>query len=130
VNGAPALIDLFPLLLSLLSVNLDLLGKIIGIAESYLLLGSPVLLQALSQIFSPKFHADETFIQNFAVDIFRAVLEPLAGSHTASVNVKDLVVALHLLVQIAPASQWGEAMHNSGLFGHIINRVLEPKVCD
>jgi hypothetical protein len=45
VNGAPALIDLFPLLMSLLTVNLDLLGKIIGIMESYFLLGAQVILQ-------------------------------------------------------------------------------------
>ena len=45
VNGAPALVDLFPLLLELLGVNLDLLGKIIGIVESYFLLGASLILQ-------------------------------------------------------------------------------------
>jgi len=69
------------------------------------------------------------FIQSFALDLFRAILEPLANSHTASVNIKDLIVALNLLLQLAPISQWGEAMHNSGLFGHIMNKVLDPKVC-
>lgn len=47
VNGAPALIDILPLLISLLAVNLDLLGKIIGLVESYLLLGAPLVLQVI-----------------------------------------------------------------------------------
>ncbi|KIM90936.1 hypothetical protein PILCRDRAFT_1173 [Piloderma croceum F 1598] len=109
VNGAPALIDLFPLLMSLLRVNLDLLGKIIGIMESYFLLGAQLILQTS------------------AVDVFCAIFEPLANSNTASINVKDLIIALNLLLQLAPASQWGEAMHNSGLFAHVINKVLESK---
>lgn len=47
VSGSPALIDLFPLLLSLLAVNLDLLGKIIGLVESYFLLGAELLLRVI-----------------------------------------------------------------------------------
>jgi hypothetical protein len=132
VNGAPALIDLFPLLMSLLSINLDLLGKIIGIVESYFLLGAQLILQvrlkSFPQNFPPKLHTDKIFTQGSAVDVLRAVFEPLANSHTASINIKDLIVALNLLMQLAPASQWGEAMHNSGLFTHVINKVLEPKV--
>jgi hypothetical protein len=77
----------------------------------------------------PEWHINEASTQAGAVDTFRAALEPLANSHTASVNVKDLTVALNLLVQLAPASQWGEAMHNSGLFAHIMSKVLDPKVC-
>jgi hypothetical protein len=45
VNGAPALFDLFPQALLLLSTNLDLLGKATNIIESYLLLDSASLLQ-------------------------------------------------------------------------------------
>lgn len=45
VNGAPGLIDVMPVLISLLAVNLDLLGKIIGLVESYFLLGAPLVLQ-------------------------------------------------------------------------------------
>lgn len=36
---------MFPVLMSLLAVNLDLLGKIISLVESYLLLGAPLVLQ-------------------------------------------------------------------------------------
>lgn len=52
VNGAPGLIEMFPLLVSLLEVNLDLLGKIIGLLESYFLLGAPLILQVNTQIIS------------------------------------------------------------------------------
>lgn len=45
VNGAPALLDLFPQALLLLSTNLDLLGKTTSIIESYFLLDAPALLQ-------------------------------------------------------------------------------------
>lgn len=45
VNGAPALFDLFPQALLLLSSNLDLLGKTTNIIESYFLLDAPALLQ-------------------------------------------------------------------------------------
>ena len=37
VNGAPGYIELFPLVISLLSENLDLLGSISEIVESYIL---------------------------------------------------------------------------------------------
>jgi hypothetical protein len=45
INGGPALLDLFPHALSLLSTNLDLLGKITNIMESYFLLDAVTLLQ-------------------------------------------------------------------------------------
>jgi hypothetical protein len=48
INGAPCLLELFSLAVGLLSENLDLLGKIISIHESYLLLDAPRLLQVLS----------------------------------------------------------------------------------
>lgn len=49
VNGAPALFDLFPQALELLSTNLDLLGKITSIIESYFLLDAPAILQVRAQ---------------------------------------------------------------------------------
>ena len=45
VNGAPALFDLIPQAVDLLSTNFDLLGKIINIIESYLVLDAPMVLQ-------------------------------------------------------------------------------------
>jgi hypothetical protein len=51
VNGAPALFDLFPQALLLLSTNLDLLGKAANIIESYLLLDAASLLQVCQPFF-------------------------------------------------------------------------------
>lgn len=48
VNGAPALIDLFPEVISLLATNLDLLGKIVTVVESYFFLDGPAILQVLA----------------------------------------------------------------------------------
>ncbi|KAG6880368.1 hypothetical protein C0992_007779 [Termitomyces sp. T32_za158] len=45
VNGSPALFDLFPIAMNLLSTNFDLLGKTVSIIESYFLLDAPGILQ-------------------------------------------------------------------------------------
>lgn len=45
VNGSPALFDLFPMAMNLLSTNFDLLGKTVSIIESYFLLDAPAILQ-------------------------------------------------------------------------------------
>jgi hypothetical protein len=50
VNGAPAMFDLFSEAVSLLSSNLDLLGKVTGIIESYILLDAPGLLQVSGEM--------------------------------------------------------------------------------
>jgi len=63
------------------------------------------------------------------MDLFHAIFEALGNSHTASVNIKDLTIALGLLMQLAPISQWGEAIHNTGLFALIMSKVLDSKVC-
>jgi hypothetical protein len=47
VNGRPTLLDLFPLAIDLISENLDLLGKIVSIHESYFLLAGPQILQVI-----------------------------------------------------------------------------------
>jgi hypothetical protein len=52
VNGAPALFDLIPQAVDLLSTNFDLLGKIINIIESYVILDAPTVLQVCLQTFS------------------------------------------------------------------------------
>lgn len=56
------------------------------------------------------------------------MLSALSGP-AVSVNVKDLVVALNLLMQVAPPTHWGEAMHSSGLFAHLMKTVLDEEVC-
>jgi hypothetical protein len=45
--SGPGLIELVPLAISLLSDNLDLLGKIVSIIESYLFVDAPAVLQVL-----------------------------------------------------------------------------------
>ncbi|KAH8106154.1 ARM repeat-containing protein [Cristinia sonorae] len=109
VNGAPGLVELFPLIIHLLSNNLDLLGRIISIAESYFLLDAPRLLQA------------------YGNDIFAAFMQSM--KQALSVNVLGLLSALNLLLQVAGSFPvWGEAMHTSGLFSHIIKSLSEEKM--
>ena len=45
VNGAPPLSGLFPILIQLLSENLDLLGSITSLLRSYYILDAPKVLQ-------------------------------------------------------------------------------------
>jgi hypothetical protein len=123
VHGSPALIDLFPLALSLLAVNLDLLGKIVNICESYFILdGQSILRVRPSRSFSRSNQLDA--IQAHAVDLFRAFLTALK-SGAIPLNVQHMIIALSLLVQVTPSSLWGEALHVSGLFSHLLNTLLE-----
>jgi hypothetical protein len=87
---------------------LDLLGKIIGLVESYFILGAPLILKS------------------YALDFFRAAQAVLTGP-VVSVNIKDVTIALNLVMQIAHPSQWAEAIHASGLFTHIISYVLNEE---
>jgi hypothetical protein len=48
-SGSPSLLTLYPRALYLLATNLDLLGKITGILESYFILDAPALLQVGSR---------------------------------------------------------------------------------
>ncbi|KAJ7929923.1 armadillo-type protein [Mycena leptocephala] len=104
-NGL-ALIDLFPLAMSLLAMNLDLLGKAINIIDGYFLLDGVLILQ------------------NSAVDLFRAFSVALSSAAVAT-NLKDMLISLNLLMQVAPSTLWGEAMHVSGLFALLMKNILE-----
>lgn len=106
-NGVPGLIDLFPLAISLLSENLDLLGSVIMILESYYLLDASRVLQF------------------YAVDLLRAYVKAIGQA--VAVNVHEMATSLTILFQIAPAALWGEAMHVSGLFALIVDTLLEDK---
>lgn len=46
-NNEPALYDAFPIAVLLLSENLDLLGKLLSVIESYLLLDAGNILQVI-----------------------------------------------------------------------------------
>ncbi|KAJ6539488.1 armadillo-type protein [Mycena capillaripes] len=105
-SSGPALIDLFPLAISLLAMNLDLLGKAINILDAYFLLDGVLILQT------------------FAVDLFRAFSVALSSAAVAT-NLKDMLISLNLLVQVAPSTLWGEAMHVSGLFSLLMKTILE-----
>ncbi|KAH6915318.1 ran binding protein 11 [Coprinopsis sp. MPI-PUGE-AT-0042] len=105
-TGGPSLQDVFPRALELLATNLDLLGKLTEIIDGYLILDSPSLLQL-----SP-------------IPIFQAILQVLE-SKAISVNIKYLLLAVEDMVQNAPSSSWGEAMHNSGLFKFLLATLIE-----
>ncbi|OAX44518.1 ARM repeat-containing protein [Rhizopogon vinicolor AM-OR11-026] len=98
----PGLIELVPLAVSLLSNNLDLLGKIVSIIESYLFVDAPAVLQG------------------FSLPLMNAFVKALTGQAIMT-NQKDILACLEFLTQLAPAALWGEAMHVAGLFIHIVN---------
>ncbi|KAJ7129521.1 armadillo-type protein [Mycena epipterygia] len=104
--SGPALIDVFPLTISLLAMNLDLLGKAVSIIDGYFLLDGVLILQT------------------FAVDLFQAFRVALSSA-AVTTNLKDMIISLNLLVQVAPSSLWGEAMHTSGLFSLLIKNIVE-----
>ncbi|RDX55688.1 ARM repeat-containing protein [Lentinus brumalis] len=108
MNGGPGLIDLYPLLIEQLANNLDLLGTIVHIHQSYFLLDAPRILQ-LS-----------------AVDLLRAFNTAITSA--VAVNIKDMTTSLQLLFQIAPPALWGEAMHVSGLFATIVKGLEEDQL--
>lgn len=41
---------------------------------------------------------------------------------------KDMIISLSLLVQVSPPALWGEAMHTSGLFNHLLMNLVEGEV--
>ncbi|KAF9008940.1 armadillo-type protein [Cyathus striatus] len=108
VNGAPALSELLPQAISLLATNLDLLGRITDILESYFLLDAPGILQM------------------FSSQLFTAFLGALK-SKAVIANLKDILDVLCLLIQISPSSLWGEALHTSGLFAHILTNLIDAE---
>ncbi|KAF8592605.1 ARM repeat-containing protein, partial [Ramaria rubella] len=106
-SGAPALIDMFPDATLLVSENLDLLGTILTIVESYLLLdGNRVL-------------------STYGRELFQAFGS--AMSKAVKTNVADILRALNLMAQIVPATVWAEPMHSSGLFAALVKVVIEDK---
>ncbi|KAJ7781094.1 armadillo-type protein [Mycena metata] len=106
LGGGPALIDLFPQAMILLGMNLDLLGKAINILDAYFLLDGVLILQTS------------------AADLFTAFRIALTSAAVA-INLKDMLLSLNLLVQLAPAQLWGEAMHTSGLFSVLMKNIVE-----
>jgi len=127
VSGSPALENLLPLAVEQLGQNLDLLGSLLDIMESYFLLdGARILEVGLSRDFfglaklSPK-------SQERAVEVFKAFLS-IFDKAAMRENVKSAMKALALLVQITPSNLWGLAMHTSDLFKYLLSTIMEGEV--
>lgn len=128
VNGLPGLVELFPPLLQLFTVNLDLLGRIIGLIESYLILGAPLILQVFqSPSYGTILVVSDTYVKHFTGELFSSFLTALQGQAVA-VNILDMIKALNLLVQVSNPSQWAAVMHSSGLFSHLLNTLFDNEV--
>ncbi|KAH9482382.1 Importin-11 [Psilocybe cubensis] len=104
-DGSPCLRDVFPEAINLLATNLDLLGSITLIIESYFLLDAVHILKSS------------------AVEIFRAYLSAF-NNKIIELNAKDLLQSLSLLIQLAPSELWGEPLHVSGLFPHLLKTLI------
>lgn len=59
--------------------------------------------------------------------VFGTLLTALK-SQAVMVNIKDLLIALNLLIQLTPSNLWGESMHISGLFAHILTTLIDGEV--
>ncbi|KAG8825707.1 hypothetical protein FRC19_010697 [Serendipita sp. 401] len=106
----PSIPDLFQLLpnaVGLLYSNLDLLGSICQIVESYLLLDCPRVLQEQ------------------ALSLHQGYLQAYTTAN--GLNVKDVLSAAMLMVQLAPSNMWAEAMHASGFFAKMLSSIIEDK---
>ncbi|PVG00491.1 ARM repeat-containing protein [Serendipita vermifera] len=101
------LFDLLPIAVEFMATNLDLLGTVCQIMESYLLLDYARVLQLQA------LPLHEAFLQ-----VYQQAL---------STNIKDMLSAANLMIQLAPSAMWGEAMHNSTFFAKLLDSVIEDK---
>ncbi|KAI5123421.1 hypothetical protein M0805_006126 [Coniferiporia weirii] len=107
VNGTKSLLALFPTAIAFLSENLDLLGSTMTVIQSYFVLDAARVLQAYAR---PLFDA---FVNAFG--------------QAVQTNQKDMILALQILVQLAPAQLWAEPMHASGLFATLSKTIMDDK---
>ncbi|KAF9268117.1 ARM repeat-containing protein [Marasmius fiardii PR-910] len=105
-EGRPSLFELLPTCLSHLESNLDLLGSLLNIAESYFLLEGPRILELCS------------------ADIFKAFLS-IYTRKAMQENQKGTLIALQLLIQTTQPSLWAEPLHLSGLFPYLLHLLIE-----
>lgn len=108
-TSGPSLLQLFPLAISLLVGNLDLLGKVILIVESYLFIDAPLVLQ------------------NFALELLNAVANALS-SQAIETNQRGIITTMCFMTQLTPSSFWAEALHNSGIFNLVV-KILREDEC-
>lgn len=107
--SGPSLLQLFPLAISLLVGNLDLLGRVILIVESYLFIDAPLVLQS------------------FALELLNAVANALSAQ-AIETNQRGILTTMCFMTQLAPSSFWAEALHNSGIFNHVV-KILREDEC-
>ncbi|KAI1796323.1 ARM repeat-containing protein [Ganoderma leucocontextum] len=107
LDGAPGLVELVPLIIQQLSGNLEMLGTIVHILESYFLLDASRILQVA------------------AAELLRAFNTAIKEAIPA--NIKHMTGALCLLTQVAPPALWGEALHTSGVFASVWKALEEDK---
>ncbi|ESK94397.1 importin 11 [Moniliophthora roreri MCA 2997] len=105
-TGNPSLSNLLPTAIRLLETNLDLLGSLLNIMESYFILNG------------------EQILQLCAVDLFKGFLSIFTRKALRE-NQKGALVALHLLIQTTPSLLWAEPLHISGLFPYFLNNLTE-----
>ncbi|KAF8489124.1 armadillo-type protein [Gautieria morchelliformis] len=106
-NGVPGYIDMFSHVTLQVSGNMDALGTMLSIVESYVVLDAKRVLAT---------HARELF-QAFALVLPRAV----------QMNTKNIILVLGLITQITPPEFWAEPMHSSGLFAVLAKAVIDDK---
>lgn len=56
-----------------------------------------------------------------------AVTSVLSGK-AIETNQRGLLTTLCFMIQLAPATLWGEAMHRSGFFSHVVKILNDDKV--
>ncbi|KAG8829540.1 hypothetical protein FRC17_006424 [Serendipita sp. 399] len=123
--NVPDFFQLLPNAVELLYSNLDLLGTICQIIESYLLLDCSRVLQAGTVSSLVAIVLTVRWTQQQAGPLHQAYLQ--AYNTALGLNVKDVLAAATLMVQLAPSSMWAEAMHNSGFFAKMLISVIQDK---
>jgi hypothetical protein len=105
--GQEGLFQLAPIAIALLASNLDLLGSVLSIIESYIILGG------------------QEFFQQYSFDLHHAFSRCLSQANP--INVKDLLRSIQLMLQIVPTEYWEEPMHQSKLFWEMLRTVNDGK---
>ncbi|KAG8884084.1 hypothetical protein FRB97_005307 [Tulasnella sp. 331] len=114
--GQPGLFDLFPALINLLANDLDQLGTINTLLESYYIQDTA------------------TVLQQYAPQLLKAYAE--THGRAVSTNIQDITQSVEMMLQLSPsAMSWAPAMHTSGLFVVLLDFALKNKgspvlVCD
>lgn len=61
------------------------------------------------------------------MNLFRAIRTVLKSGAITLLQ-RDTLIALNFLLQMAPSALWGEPLHNSGLFTHLMETLIEGEV--